>query len=112
MIADDAAARAAAALAEPGSSWRNEVVARSIFTFDEYNPAVQAASLEAPLLLVASRADRFAPYSAVETFARAHPRARIAEIEGDHFDVYLPPARERAAALAAEFLAQELAPAD
>jgi pimeloyl-ACP methyl ester carboxylesterase len=111
MIADDAAARAAARLAEPGSTWRNEVLARSIFTFDEYNPAVQAADLEAPLLLVASRADRFAPFSAVEAFARAHPRAVVAEIDGDHFDVYLPPVRERAAALAAEFLAAQLAPA-
>jgi thioesterase domain-containing protein len=44
----------------------------------------------------------------VESFARAAPDARIEVIEGDHFDVYSPPLRERAAELAAEFLAAKL----
>jgi pimeloyl-ACP methyl ester carboxylesterase len=109
MIVDDAAYAAFERLVSPGSSYRNAVAARSVLTFDEYNPAVQGAGLEAPALLIASRADRLAPFAAVEAFAASHPAARVAEIEGDHFDVYSPPLQARAAELAAAFLAEQLA---
>jgi pimeloyl-ACP methyl ester carboxylesterase len=108
MIVDDQAYAAFERLVEPGSSYRNAVVAHSIFTFDDWNPAPHAPSIRAPILLVASRTDRFAPFAAVESFARAAPDARIEVIDGDHFDVYSPPLRERAAELAAEFLATKL----
>lgn len=110
MIVDDAAYAAFERIVGPGSTYRNAVAARSVLTFDEYNPAVQGAGLEAPLLLVASREDRFAPFAAVEAFASAHPRARVATIPGDHFDVYSPPVQGHAAELAAAFLAEQLAP--
>lgn len=110
MIVDDAAYASFERLVGPGSSYRNAVAARSVLTFDEYNPAVQGAALDAPLLLVASPADRFAPFTAVEAFASAHRNARVATISGDHFDVYSPPVRDRAAELAAAFLAEQLAP--
>jgi pimeloyl-ACP methyl ester carboxylesterase len=111
MIVDDAAYAAFERLVEPGSTYRNAVAARSILTFDEYNPAVQAASLDAPVLLLASKSDRFAPFSAVEAFAASRPGVTIELLEGDHFDVYAPPVRERAAEVAARFLAAHLAPA-
>lgn len=110
MISDRAAYEAFEQLVAPGSTYRNAVAARSILTFDEYNPAVQGAALEAPLLLIASRGDRFASFEGAEAFAASHPRARLAEIGGDHFEVYAPPQRDAAARLAAEFLARELAP--
>jgi alpha-beta hydrolase superfamily lysophospholipase len=112
MISDRAAHDAFAQLVVPGSTYRNGVAARSILTFDEYNPAVQGAGLAAPLLLVASRSDRFASFEGVEAFAASHPRARIAEIGGDHFEVYAPPRRDEAVQLAADFLAAELGARD
>lgn len=109
MIVDDAAYAAFEKLVTPGSSYRNAVVAHSVFTFDDYDPAPRAPEIRAPILFVASRADRFAPYAAVEAFAARAPNARVAEIDGDHFDVYAEPRAEQAASLAVEFLAAELA---
>jgi thioesterase domain-containing protein len=45
----------------------------------------------------------------VEAFAARAPDARIAEIDGDHFDVYSEPHSARAVALAADFLVAKLA---
>jgi pimeloyl-ACP methyl ester carboxylesterase len=110
MIVDDAAYAAYERLVQPGSSYRNAVAARSILTFDEYNPALQGQAIAAPLLLIASPEDRFAPFSAVERFAASHPNAQLATIPGDHFDVYSPPVQGLAATLAVDFLAETLAP--
>jgi fermentation-respiration switch protein FrsA (DUF1100 family) len=87
---------------------RNAIAPRGILTFDEWDPATSRGRVGAPLLLLASRADRFTPFHAVEAYAAATPHARFVEVEGDHFEVYASPARERAADLAAEFLAGEL----
>jgi pimeloyl-ACP methyl ester carboxylesterase len=108
MIVDDAAWTAFSRLVEPGSTYRNAVAAHSPFTFDDWNPAPRAAALRVPLLLVASRADRFAPFAAVETLAAHNPHATVAEIEGDHFDVYSPPVRDRALAAETPFLTRHL----
>lgn len=108
MIIDDAAYAAAHGLPEPGSSYRNAVAARSILLYDEWNPAPHARALRIPILLVASREDRFAPYSAVEALAREVPSVRVEEIDGDHFDVYASPRRERASGIEAAFLAEQL----
>jgi pimeloyl-ACP methyl ester carboxylesterase len=108
MIVDDSAYAAFEALVGTHSSYRNAVAARGILTFDEWNPARSRGAIQAPVLLIASRADRFAPFSAVERYASETPNASLAEIEGDHFDVYASPVRDRAADLAAEFLAREL----
>src|SRR5262245_58487988 len=108
MIVDDRAYAAFETLVGAQSLYRNAVAARGILTFDEWNPAESRGKIAAPLLLIASRQDRFAPFSAVESYAAATPNATLAEIEGDHFDVYASPVRERAAELAAVFLAREL----
>jgi pimeloyl-ACP methyl ester carboxylesterase len=97
-------------LVDPGSTFRNWIAAHSVFTFDGYDPAIEAAPLGMPVLLAASRTDRIVPFVAVERFAVAHPKVRVETFEGDHFDVYLPPARERTAELATAFLAERLAP--
>lgn len=109
MISDSAAYSAFVQLVAPSSSYRNAVAARSLLTFDEYNPAVQGAALEAPLLLIASRDDRFASFEGARGFADSHPSARLAEIGGDHFEIYAPPQRDESARLAAEFLTRDLA---
>ena len=109
MLVDDAAYAAFEQLVAEGSSYRNAVLARSILTFDEYDPAPSAGEIAAPVLLVASRGDRFAPFDAAERFAARARDARVEVLEGDHFDVYGSPIRERAAELAGAFLARHLA---
>jgi pimeloyl-ACP methyl ester carboxylesterase len=108
MIVDDAAFAAFERLVEPGSTYRNAVAARSILTFDEYNPATRAADVEAPALVLASRSDRFAPFAAAEAFVRQARAATLEELDGDHFDVYAGPAHAAAASRAASFLRSRL----
>jgi len=108
MIVDDEAYAAFERIVRPGTTYRNAVLARSIFTFDDYNPAVQADAIKAPVLLIASHGDRFAPFAAAETFAKKHTNATLEEIDGDHFDVYSSPRAERASDLATDFLAKHL----
>lgn len=108
MIVDDGAFGAFEKLVVPGSTYRNEVVAHSAFTFDDYDPAPRAAEILVPILLVASLADRFAPYAAVEAFASRAPAARLETVEGDHFDIYSPPIADAVAELEARFLVEQL----
>jgi pimeloyl-ACP methyl ester carboxylesterase len=109
MLVDDAAYAAFEALVAPGLLYRNEVAARSVLTFDDWNPAARAGDVKVPVLLVASPDDRFAPFSAAKRWADSAPNVEIAEIPGDHFDVYSPPVRERAEAAAGAFLVRTLA---
>jgi pimeloyl-ACP methyl ester carboxylesterase len=108
MIIDDAAYAAFEKLVAPASTYRNAVAARSIFTFDDYNPATRTAAITAPVLLIASRTDRFAPFAAVQAYAERAAKVRVETYEGDHFDVYSPPAVTHAADVAARFLAAHL----
>lgn len=108
MIVDDAAYAAFERLVPPGSRYRNEVVAHSAFTFDDYDPSRRVAEIEAPVLAIASRDDRFAPFAAVEDLAARAKDVTIATVPGDHFDVYSPPVAERAAAQACAFLEERL----
>lgn len=111
MIVDDDAYAAFERLVAPGSSYRNAVVAHSAFTFDDYDPSRRTGSIRAPVLLIASRSDRFAPFAAVEACAAERPGVALVEIPGDHFDVYSPPVAGRAAEAAVAFLRDALAPA-
>jgi pimeloyl-ACP methyl ester carboxylesterase len=108
MIVDDSAYAAFEKLVTPGSTYRNAVAAHSVFTFDDWNPAPAAATIQAPILVVASRRDRFAPFAAVEALAAQAPHVTVAEIDGDHFDVYSPPLLDEAAAIEARYLAEHL----
>ncbi len=108
MIVDDGAFAAFEKLVPPGSTYRNAVVAHSVFTFDDYDPAPSAEEIRVPILLVASRADRFVPYAAVEAYASRASAARIETIEGDHFEIYAPPLADRIADLEAAFLVEQL----
>ena len=108
MIVDDAAYEAFRKQVPPGSAYRNAVAARSPFLFDDYDPAAHTAKIEAPVLLIASRDDRFAPWSAVEAYAARSPNVEVATFTGDHFDVYAEPASTQAADAATAFLARHL----
>jgi pimeloyl-ACP methyl ester carboxylesterase len=110
MIIDDAAYAAFERLVVPGSTYQNRVAARSIFTFDDYNPAAVTPTITAPVLLIASRSDRFAPFSAVQAYADRAANVTVETFDGDHFDVYSPPAVTHAADAAARFLVAQLHP--
>jgi pimeloyl-ACP methyl ester carboxylesterase len=110
MIVDDRAYAAFERLMPSETTYRNAVAARSVFLFDDYNPAVKAASLRMPVLLIASHGDRFAPFAAVESYARGRDNVTVATFEGDHFDVYSPPAADVAIDTAARFLQFHLRP--
>jgi pimeloyl-ACP methyl ester carboxylesterase len=110
IIVDDSAFERAIDLVPLSSRYRNEVAARSVLTFDDYNPLRQAAALTAPVLLIASKADRFAPYAAVEAYAKAYADVTVSTIEGDHFDVYTRPVARHAAEEALSFLKSHLEP--
>jgi len=108
MIVDDHANAALARSVPAGSRYRNAVAARSMLTFDDYNPSRQASTISAPVLLIASRDDRFAPYASVEGFARGRDNVTVATFPGDHFDVYAPPAADTALAATRRFLREQL----
>jgi dienelactone hydrolase len=108
MIVDDAAYAAFERLVTADSSYRNAVAARSIFLFDDYNPNAHTAAITAPVLLIASRTDRFAPFAAVQAYADRAANVSVETFEGDHFDVYSPPAATRAAEVSTHFLASHL----
>ena len=108
MIVDDAAYEAFQKQVLPGSTYRNAVAARSPFLFDDYDPAAHTAKIQVPVLLIASRDDRFAPWSAVEAYAARSPNVEVATFTGDHFEVYAPPASTQAADAATAFLARHL----
>lgn len=108
LIADDAAYLAFEKLVSPGSTYRNAVAASSMFNFKRYNPIAQVAELSIPILAVASRSDRFAPFAAVEKLKTKLKDVRLQTFDGDHFDIYLPPAAVEAAELERAFLADVL----
>ncbi len=108
MIVDDAAYAAFERLVGPGSTYQNAVAARSPFNFHGYNPAEQLSKITAPVLLIASRTDRFAPFSVVQAYAARARNVTLETFDGDHFDVYAPPAVTRAGDLAAAFLGSHL----
>lgn len=104
MISDDEAYADIELLRVSGSTWRNEIAARSILTFDEYNPADSWDGIQVPTLLLGTERDRLAPFEAVRGFAAANPHVTLETFEGGHFDVYLPPTSDAAAELEADFL--------
>jgi alpha-beta hydrolase superfamily lysophospholipase len=110
MIVDDVSYRdlQKAPDSSPESTYRNAIAARSITTFDNYNPADSWDALAAPTLVVATEADRLAAFEAVERLAAANPNVRVERFEGSHFDVYRPPVSEWAADTQASFLEVEL----
>lgn len=108
MIVDDAAYASFERIVEPGTTYRNAIAARSPFLFDDYDPATTAATLRAPVLLIASKGDRFAPFSAVESYRERASDAEIALFQGDHFDVYSPPASTQAGDATTAFLEKHL----
>jgi pimeloyl-ACP methyl ester carboxylesterase len=108
MVVDDQSHQDLQPMLPAESTYRNAVAARSFTTFDEYDPADSWDDIRVPTLVVATRADRLAPFAAVEQFAAANEHVSVETFEGGHFDVYLPPVSDWAAEREARFLLEHL----
>ncbi len=96
MLMDSAAYESFETLVTSESTYRNAIAARSIFTYDDFNPAKSIEGARVPIHVVASREDRFVTFSSVEALIEQHDNVTLTEITGDHFDVYTPPQSESA----------------
>lgn len=104
MIMDDVSWEELQPLRAQSPDRDGRIAARSITTFDEYNPRVAWEQIQVPTLLIATKEDRLAAYSAVEEFAAMNDHTVLESFEGGHFDVYLPPIVDWAAPREVEFL--------
>jgi uncharacterized protein len=91
--------------------WKNQVAPRGLLQMMRYRPALDAARLQAPLLVCAAEHDREAPVDTARALAHAAPRGTLRVYPGTHFDFYTDPAlRERALADQLRFLHEHLHP--
>jgi uncharacterized protein len=79
--------------------WKNQVAPRGLLQMLRYRPAVDAARLQAPLLVCAAEQDRETPVETARALAHAAPGGVLRVYPGTHFDFYTDPAiRDRALA--------------
>lgn len=95
----------------PGAGWRNEVWLRRAFGSEPaFDPAVGAAHLTVPTLMVVATEDRLAATAvALDTFDRLPGPKEIVMIEGHHFAPYGGEAFTVASSAMARFLREHLA---
>lgn len=108
VLTTDDALPSLEAITPPGSTWRNEVVARFTLAVGFYRPGRAAAHVRCPLLVCVADFDRLAPPPPALRMVRAAPDAELVRYPFDHFGIYLE-GFERAAADQAEFLVRKLA---
>ena len=89
--------------------WKNQVAPRGLLQMLRYRPAVDAARLQAPLLVCAAEQDREAPVDTARALAHAASGGVLRVYPGTHFDFYADPAiRDRALADQIGFLHDHL----
>jgi pimeloyl-ACP methyl ester carboxylesterase len=95
------------AMTPPGSSWRNELCARTVLA-PPYRLAAKARRIECPILYcIAEQDDVNPPALGIKTAGRA-PRGELRLYPGGHFDPFLGETLERMAADQVEFLRRVL----
>jgi alpha-beta hydrolase superfamily lysophospholipase len=89
--------------------WKNQVAPRGLLQMLRYRPALDAARLQAPLLVCAAEQDREAPVDNARALATAAPRGALRVYPGTHFAFYTDPdIRDRALANQLAFLHEHL----
>jgi uncharacterized protein len=89
--------------------WKNQVAPRGLLQMLRYRPAVDAARLQAPLLVCAAEHDRETPVDSARALVHAAPRGALRVYPGTHFAFYTDPAiRDRALADQLDFLHEHL----
>ncbi|KAJ3490809.1 hypothetical protein NLG97_g5710 [Lecanicillium saksenae] len=68
--------------------YSNRIVARSVLSFPMHRPALRAAEILAPYLIVVSQFDSVAPKPAAVKVANDAAYGEVVEVPGGHFDLY------------------------
>lgn len=96
------------ALVPEGSSWKNEMPARSVLTMTNYRPAVYAKKISCPVKLIVAKDDNLVHFSIAEKMASGMKNAEIDMIPAGHFDVYVGELFEKVVKLETDFLKKHL----
>jgi hypothetical protein len=96
------------AIVEPGSTWRNEVLARSALGLAFAEPGRAARRVRRPLLVCVADGDLVVPAAPALRLARKAPHGRLARYPYGHFAMYVGEAFERVVADQIAFLAEHL----
>lgn len=75
-------------LSENSTTWKNQLVARSLLKGGDYRPILVADKIQCPSLLVPAEDDAGVPLDSVKETANKIKQAEIFSIPGDHFGVY------------------------
>jgi len=96
-------------LVPPGSTWQNRAPARVLFQMLRYQPLRDAATIEAPVLMVAAEDDSLIPVASVEAASKRVPDCELVILPGTgHFEPYTGEVFERVVEREAEFLCKHL----
>jgi fermentation-respiration switch protein FrsA (DUF1100 family) len=96
-------------LVPPDSTWQNRAPARVLFQLPRYRPLRDAASIEAPVLMVAAEDDSLIPVAAVEAASKQIPDCELVILPGTgHFEPYAGEVFERVVEREADFLSKHL----
>jgi pimeloyl-ACP methyl ester carboxylesterase len=96
-------------LVPPDSNWQNRAPARVLFQIRRYKPLRDAASIDAPVLMVAAEEDSLIPIAGVVEASKKIPRCELVTLpKTGHFEPYSGEVFERVVELEAEFLCKQL----
>ena len=89
--------------------WRNQVAPRGLLQMQRYRPALDAARLQAPLLVCLAIDDTETPEATARELADRAPHGTVRRYPGTHFDFYADPSvRDRALTDQLSFLRKHL----
>lgn len=97
-------------LVPEGSSWRNQVTARSVLRLAAYRAISVAQRVTAPTLLMGAQRDSLVAIEDIRKLAARMPDAVLREYDCNHFEPYYPPMYETFVSEQADFLVDKLRP--
>jgi len=92
----------------PESNWQNRMPARVLYRISSYVPALRPEQIACPVLLYVADGDRITPAAPTREFAKRLPQARLQEVGGGHFGIYVEPQRSRVIAEQTAFFREHL----
>lgn len=97
-------------LVPEGTSWRNEVTARSVLRLAAYRATKVAHKVQCPTLLMGGQRDSLVAIEDIRKLAAKMPDALLKEYDCNHFQPYYPPMFETFVTEQADFLVEKLNP--
>jgi pimeloyl-ACP methyl ester carboxylesterase len=99
-----------ASMTPAGSTWRNEVCARTALVVAAYRPGSATSRIRCPILYAIGEQDVVTPARFAHAAARRAPRAEVKSYACGHFDVYVAPLWQRVVSDQVDFLVRHLRP--